>query len=94
MGKTFGALALVFGLIALIVGWALILFVPFGDYITYALAVLAIVFGIIGIVKDDSKGLGIAGLILGIIALILGFIIGFILFAFFLAMFGGMSLLP
>lgn len=91
MGKTFGALALVFGLIALVVGWALMLFVPFGDYIVYALAVLAIIFGIIGIVKDDSKGMGIAGLILGIIALILGFIIAFVVIAIILGL-GGMSL--
>ena len=93
MGKTFGALALVFGLVALLVGWAIMLFVPFGNYIVYALAGLAIVFGIIGIVKDDSKGLGIAGLILGIIALVLAFVLGFVLIAVLMAMFG-MSLLP
>jgi len=71
MGKTFGALALVFGLIALLVGWAILIFVPFGSYILYALCGLAIIFGIIGIIKDDSKGMGITGMILGIIALIL-----------------------
>lgn len=80
MGKTFGALALVFGLIALLAGWAFILFVPFGDYILYALCGLAIVFGIIGIIKDDSKGMGIAGLIIGIIALILWVFLWAILF--------------
>ena len=31
MGKTFGALALVFGLVALLAGWAIMIFVPFGD---------------------------------------------------------------
>ena len=67
MGKVFGVLALIFGLIGLLGGWFLGFFIPYGAYI---LPGLAIVFGIIGIVKDDSKGLGIAGLILGIIGLI------------------------
>jgi len=72
MGKTFGVLALVFGLITLLAGWAIIIFLlPYGSYIVYALAGLAIVFGIIGIIKDDSKALGIVGMILGIIALII-----------------------
>ena len=70
MGKTFGALSLVFALIALLAGWAIMFWVPFGDIIMYVLCILAIVLGIVGIVKDDSKGMGIAGLILGIIALI------------------------
>jgi hypothetical protein len=79
MGKTFGALALVFGLVALLVGWAILIFVPYGNYIMYALCGLAIVFGIIGIIKDDSKGMGIAGMILGFIALVIWPILGAIL---------------
>lgn len=79
MGKTFGALALVFGLLALLVGWAILIFVPYGNYIMYALCGLAIVFGIIGIIKDDSKGMGIAGMILGFIALVIWPILGAIL---------------
>ena len=66
-----GIISLIFGLLALLLGWLIMLFVPFGDYIMYALCGLAIVFGIIGIIKDDSKGKAIAGMILGIIALIL-----------------------
>lgn len=90
MGKVFGALALVFGLIALILGWALIIFVPFGDYILYALCGLAVVFGIIGIVKDDSKGMGIAGLILGIIAAVVWIFLWAIIFiAIFASLMGG-----
>ncbi|MFX1298030.1 MAG: DUF4190 domain-containing protein, partial [Promethearchaeota archaeon] len=36
-----------------------------------ALPILAIIFGGIGIAKDDSKALGVVGLVLGIIALVL-----------------------
>ena len=36
---------------------------------------IAVIFGIIGIIADDSKGMAIAGLILGIIGLIVGFLI-------------------
>jgi len=35
------------------------------------LPILAMVFGAIGIAKDDSKALGVVGLVLGIISLIL-----------------------
>ncbi|MFX0048949.1 MAG: hypothetical protein ACFE8G_12390 [Candidatus Hermodarchaeota archaeon] len=87
MGKTFGALALVFGLIALLAGWAIMIFVPFGDYIMYALCGLAIILGIVGIIKDDSKGMGIAGMILGIIALILWPILWTV---FFFVLFAGL----
>lgn len=91
MGKTFGALALTFGLIALLVGWLIMWLVPFGDIIMYVLCVLAIVFGIVGIIKDDSKGMGIAGLILGIIALICWPILWGIVFAvIILGLFGGL----
>jgi len=80
MGKTFGVLALIFGLIALLSGWAIALFLfPYGSYVNYAVAGLAILFGIIGIIKDDSKALAIIGMILGIIALVVwGFAWAFI----------------
>lgn len=92
MGKTFGALALVFGLVALLAGWAIMLFVAaYGNYIMYALCGLAIVFGIIGIIKDDSKGMGIAGMILGIIALVIWPLLWTILFVvIFAGLFGGL----
>lgn len=84
MGKVFGILALVFGLIGLLGGWFLGFFVPFGAlYLPGA----AIVFGIIGIIVDDSKGMAIAGLILGIIGIIfVFFILPFLLI--FLALLG------
>ena len=99
MGKVFGVLSLVFGLLALLAGWAIQIFVTIAmgptiaTYMLYGICGLAIVFGIIGIIKDDSKGLGIAGLILGIIALILWqflwIIIAVILFA---GLMGGLGL--
>jgi hypothetical protein len=76
MGKVWGALSLVFALVSLILGWLIIIFVPFGSYIMWALPILAIIFGIIGIIVDDSKGMAIAGLILGIIAIILWPVLG------------------
>ena len=90
MGKTFGALALVFGLIALLMGWAIMLFVAgFGSYIMYALCGLAIVLGIIGIITDDSKGMAIAGIILGLFALVIWPLLWTILFVvLFAAIFG------
>ena len=76
MGKVWGALSLVFALVSLILGWLIIIFVPFGGYIMWALPILAIIFGIIGIIVDDSKGMAIAGLILGIIALLIWPVLG------------------
>jgi len=89
MGKVFGALSLVFALVSLLAGWAIVIFLfPYGMYIMWVLPILAIIFGIIGIVKDDSKGLGIAGLIIGIIALILWPVLGLLLLAPLLILFG------
>ncbi len=74
MGKVFGIIGLVSGIIGLFVYW-------------YIFGPIAIIFGAIGIAKDDSKGLGIAGLVLGITDLLCVLIfflilgtIGFILF--------------
>jgi len=69
MGKVFGILAIIFGIIAVVVwflGW---LFGP-----------LAIIFGIIGLAKDDNKILPIIGIILGIIglAIFIWFVIEFL----------------
>ena len=68
MGKIFGILALVCGLIGLLGGFLLGAFIPFGGYF---LPVAAIILGIIGIIVDDSKGMAIAGLILGVITIII-----------------------
>ena len=80
-----GTISLIFGLLALLIGWLIMLFVPFGSYIMYGLCGLAIVFGIIGIIKDDSKGKAIAGMILGIIALIVWPILWTLLFVLIFA---------
>jgi hypothetical protein len=81
LGKTFGVLALVFGLVAVILVpvFFFVFYFAYGSYVFYALAGLAIVFGIIGMIKDDSKGLGVVGLILGIVALVLWFVLPMIL---------------
>ena len=86
MGKVFGILALIFGILGLLLGWLLWLFVPL-PYSELYISIAAIVFGIIGIIVDDSKGMAIAGLILGIIGLIFGFIVVLVLAVFFLALF-------
>ena len=61
MGKVFGILSIIFG----ILGIALF----FTGY-TLILAPLAIIFGIIGLFKDDNKALPIIGIILGFIGFI------------------------
>ena len=72
MAKTFGIISLVLGIISiLLLGLntmqTLILgIITIPSIITSA---VGIVFGGLGIAKDDSKGLGIAGLILGTIGL-------------------------
>jgi len=76
MGRTFGIISFIAGLIAFSAGWALTwLLSPWGKYFPYVLSILAIVFGILGIVKEESKGLAIAGLVLGTIALILAIVL-------------------
>ena len=85
MGKALGIISLIFGILGLVVGWLLGLFIPFGSYI---LPGVAIVTGIIGIIVQDSKGMAIAGLILGVIGLVLGWVIIFFLGAFLYILFG------
>ena len=66
MGKTFGIIALLCGIIGLF-GWLLFALLPFAlPYSAYYLPGAAILFGIIGLFADDSKGMSIAGLIFGI----------------------------
>ncbi|MFX1380386.1 MAG: hypothetical protein ACFFA4_14975 [Promethearchaeota archaeon] len=87
MGKIFGLLGLIFGLIGIIGVWFITFFFYFGALL---IGILAIVFGGIGIAKDDSKGLGIAGLILGIITLIIWFIWPILALFGLLAFFAGL----
>ena len=79
MGKAFGITSLVLGIIGIIIGIITFLSIFFPlPYMrslsigTFGIGGLAITFGAIGIAKDDSKGLGIAGLVLGISAVFIG----------------------
>lgn len=71
--------ALVLGIVAFCIGWT----GPFG----LVVAIAAIVFGIIGLVKKQSKGMGITGLILGGLALITALIVTMV----GVAIFGGVA---
>ncbi len=62
MGKLFGILALLCGILGLF-AWLLLGSLPFGFYY---LPGAAIVLGIVGLIADESKGMAIAGLIFGI----------------------------
>ena len=82
MGKALGIVGLVLGAIGIVLAillgmvvyrLTLIFLIP-----TFVIAAIAIVFGIIGMVKDDSKGIKIAGVVLGAIS------VGLILSVFFL----------
>jgi hypothetical protein len=99
MGREFGIVAIIFGLISipLCVAMAatgsithfynLLLGTPdisaLFSIIGWLIPAIAIIFGIIGIIKDDYKGLAIAGLTLGILALIFGLLIHFMFATWF-----------
>ena len=86
MGKVFGILALIFGLLSYVMWIIFAMFLPL-PYSAWYFPVAAIVFGIIGIAVDDSKGMGIAGLVLGIIAIpFILFVIPILMVLFFLAL--------
>ncbi|MFX1498287.1 MAG: hypothetical protein ACFFBH_12230 [Promethearchaeota archaeon] len=82
MGKSLGIVSLIFGIIGL--SSALLLIIPMTLpivilwYAPLVFSVVAIICGGIGIKKDDSPGLAIAGLILGIIGITL-WLISFIM---------------
>jgi hypothetical protein len=94
MGRAFGIVALIFGIISIPVGGIISPLAQFlaslgglfgnpqfGIIISilgWVCIVVAILFGIIGIIVEESKGMGIAGLVLGIVSLILRFTIGFL----------------
>ncbi len=76
MGKALGIVALIFGIIGMII--SLVIMAPMVGWGFSSLAffpyfpnIVAIICGSIGIKKDDSPGLAIAGLILGSIGLII-----------------------
>lgn len=58
-----GILSLISGIISIIFGWVpFLMFVP---------EVLAVIFGIVGIVKKSGKGMAIAGIVLGGVAFLM-----------------------
>lgn len=80
MGSPFGIVALIMGIIALatffLLGWWAL------GVIT---AILAIIFGAIGIAKDDSKVMAIIGLVFGMIVIVLIILIIIFIATFFYA---------
>jgi len=99
MGRAFGIVAMIFGSISIPLCVAIVVISTISSIYSLLLGILnisalfsiigwlipaiAVIFGIIGIIKDDTKGLAIAGLILGAIALTLGLIISFMLATLF-----------
>jgi hypothetical protein len=70
MGKVFGIIALLCGILGFF-GWLLFGLIPIVlPYSAYYLPGAAILFGIIGLIADESKGMAIAGLILGILGIV------------------------
>ena len=67
MANTNGIIALTLGILGLCCGWAIALLIP---PVGLSFPIIAIIYGRIGIKKDDSKRMAIAGLILGVLALI------------------------
>ena len=61
-GTGFGIASLVLGIISIF---------TFACCVNYLLALLAIIFGIVQIVKNEKKGLAIAGIVMGVISIIL-----------------------
>ena len=57
---------MVLGIVAICLCW-----IPILNYISFILGILALIFGIIGIIKKKNKGMAIAGLILGLISIYL-----------------------
>lgn len=83
MGKIFGILGLIFGILglalALVFSTPLVAIIfPLLRFGSIGLPIMAIIFGAISIFKDDSKALGVVGLVLGVIGLVI-WIVFFIL---------------
>lgn len=57
--------SLVLGILALLTCWA-----PIGSYAAVIMALLAVIFGIVGVRRTSGRGMAIAGLILGGLALV------------------------
>ena len=84
----FGIIALVFGLISIPISGSMASLISVSNLwlelfdamvlasiIGWVVPFIAIIFGMAGIIKDDSKGMATAGLILGVIGLLIGILI-------------------
>ena len=91
MGKIFGILALICGILGFI-GWLLFSLIPISlPFSELYFSGAAIVFGIIGLIADDSKGMAIVGLILGVIGIVfVYFILPMLILFGLLAFLGGL----
>lgn len=66
--QTFSLTAFIFGLFSIPAG----IIAGLTIYIAWIIPPIAVIFGIIGIKKDDVKGKALAGLVLGIVGIIFG----------------------
>ena len=73
-GQTFGLTALIFGLLSIPAG----IIAAFRFYIAWIIPPIAIIFGIMGIKKDDVKGKSVAGFVLGSVGLVIGLYLIFV----------------
>ena len=64
--KGFSITALILGLVPILIIW-----IPVVNFLVVPIAVLAIIFGVIGLKRENAKGLSLAGLITGILSLVL-----------------------
>ena len=86
MSNTNGIISLIFALVGLFVGW-----IPFLGWFGIIFPIIAIIFGAIGIKKDDSHGMAIAGLVIGCISLLCIILAVVVLAAIFATLFGGLG---
>lgn len=65
--------AMVLGILAILLAWF-----PIGSYVAVLLALLALIFGIVGVRRGVNKGMAVTGIVLGAIALIASIVMSII----------------
>ena len=68
--KGFAIAALVLGIVGIVGSW-----IPFLNWFSFVLAILAVIFGILAVIKTKAKGLGMTGLVLGGAAIVIFIIV-------------------
>jgi hypothetical protein len=86
MSNTYGIISLIFALVGLFIGW-----IPFIGLFGLIFPIIAIIFGAIGIKKDDSHGMAIAGLVIGCISLLCIILVVTVFAILFAALFAGLG---